>query len=367
MIGQHKEYIDIIQEVSFREETFSFLKKGLGIESYSVPDTIPRLYKYRALSKYALEDILQEQFTATSIEEFNDVFDGAIHIYGDEKERVDLAQKNWEELEELGRKCGLPGLLPHDPFIQHMSSYYKQESRNKFHLPGFVGTYVFCLSERNNSTLMWAHYAAENTGICIEYNYNQIQRDNLRRQCLFPVVYSSMPIDVSPLIGRDAKPKEQYPYDTAILCVALNKSIEWEYEKEWRFVIIFTSIHEKRLPLQSISPERIIWGNRFLKPLFYYSENNEQELKDCEEHYDRIHRLLDYMIQQNIRTAIMIPNIGSYKLEPKSIDAGALKEFVESSFSQCKCKSARFYYTIYDQLLDLLEDGHGKKARMCIT
>ena len=367
MIGQHKEYIDIIREESFREETVSFLRKGLGIESYAVPKAIPRLYKYRALSEYALEDILHNQFTATSIGEFNDVFDGAVQIYGDAKERAELAQKNWEEMEELGRKCGLPGLLPQNPFVKNMVDYYKRESRNKFHLADFVGTYVFCLSERDDSTLMWAHYAAENTGICIEYNYNQLQLNNLRRQCLFPVVYSSMPIDVSSLIGHDAKPKEQYPYDTAILCVALNKSVEWEYEKEWRFVIILTSIHEKRLALQSISPERIIWGNRFLKPLFYYSENNEREIKDCEEHYDRIHKLLDYMIQQNIKTAIMIPSIGSYKLEPKNIDAVVLKEFIKSSFSQHKCNNARFYYTIYDQLLDLLEDGQGKKARMCIT
>ena len=80
-MGKHKEYIDIIQEKTFREETFSFLRKGLEIESYSVPDIIPRLYKYRALSKNAVEDIIQQQFTPASIEEFNDVFDGAIHIY----------------------------------------------------------------------------------------------------------------------------------------------------------------------------------------------------------------------------------------------------------------------------------------------
>ena len=115
MIDGHKEYIDIIKEDEFLKESSEFL--GIALHSeYSVPDTLPLLYKYRRLSVHSVDDICAGRITATAIGEFNDIYDGAIQRKGSQR---------------LNRRA-----------------------YGDFNLASYVGTYVFCLSENNNSTLM---------------------------------------------------------------------------------------------------------------------------------------------------------------------------------------------------------------------
>ena len=356
MINGIKEYIDIIEEEQFRSETMAYLRESNGVESYSVPSPFPPLYKYRALSTYAVEDIMNHRFAATSIGSFNDVFDGAMHAYGDEKQRTALAQKKWEEIEELGRRCGLPGLLPHDSFVKNMEAHYKQESRSKFRMDDYLGTYVFCLSERNDSILMWAHYANENTGICIEYDFNELDGASLVRKCLFPVLYCSKPIDVLPLFDKDNPSKLTYPIDTAALCTALSKADVWEYEKEWRFVEIDIQAKAQRLFRQATIPKRIIFGNRLLKPLFYYQSDDNSKRKKCEEAYDLIMRLLDYMVSEGIRASIAIPKVGFFELEMNNLDASKLKQFLTVEFGwRNKSENMRYYDVIEDKLYNFID------------
>ena len=70
---------DLLQNDGFR----SFVQKRIashpGNEGYAFPSPFPPLYRYRSLSEYAINDIVQDQFTLTSIGEFNDLFDGAFH------------------------------------------------------------------------------------------------------------------------------------------------------------------------------------------------------------------------------------------------------------------------------------------------
>jgi len=85
---------------------------------------------------------------------------------------------------------------------------------------------ICCFSERNDSIPMWAHYADEHKGFCIEYDiYNQPK--NLI-EFLFPIIYTDKIVDVTKelsegLVGWGIKP-------------AIFKSLDWSYEKEWRFI-----------------------------------------------------------------------------------------------------------------------------------
>lgn len=362
MINGFKEYIDIVEEEQFRNETMAYLRKSHGVDSYSVSNPFPPLYKYRALSKYAVEDIINHRFAATSIGSFNDIFDGAMHAYGDEEQRATLAQKKWEEFEELGRRCGLPGLLPHDSFVKSMEVHYKQESRSKFRMDDYLGTYVFCLSERNDSILMWAHYANENAGICIEYDFNELDEESLVRKCLFPVSYCSKPIDVLPLFDKDNPPTLLYPVDTAALCTALSKAKEWEYEREWRFVEIDIKAKAQRVFRRAPIPKRIIFGNRFLKPLFYYQNDDDSKRKKCEENYDLFIRLLDYMVSEGIEASVAIPKIGYYELEMNNLDASKLKQFMVNEFGRRnKSENMRYYDVITDKLYDFIDKEKNSK------
>ena len=358
MIHEQKEHLDIIGEDRFREETLAYLKNGLNLQDLSVPNPLPNLYKYRNLSNYAVDDIINNRFTATSIGSFNDIYDGAIQVFGSREVRKNLAQADWEKLDELGQQCGLQGILPQDSYVTVKETYYTKESRNKFHIAENFGTHVFCLSEKNDSILMWAHYANENTGVCIEYDFNNLSTDSLIRRSLFPVVYSSSPIDVLPLIGENANPKELYPVDTAIFCAALNKADVWKYENEWRYVEVNGNEQAQRIYKEAVKPNRIIFGNRFLKPLFYFENGSIEKQKECVDHYDRIMQLLDYMIQENIMAAIQSRRIGSFKLEPINVLASSLKKYLMHLFrEQFKGEKMQYYYFFADPLFNWLEEG----------
>ena len=82
---------------------------------------------------------------------------------------------------------------------------------------------LYCLSEHNDSILMWTHYAAEHSGYCLEFevadNFNAAQQ--VKYATKFPVV----DVFTTPL-------KEQ------VDLVFLTKFQGWSYEREWRIVDI---------------------------------------------------------------------------------------------------------------------------------
>ena len=53
---------------------------------------------------------------------------------------------------------------------------------------------------------MWSHYAASNTGICIEYDFNLAKIKNTIKNAIFPIAYSKQPINISDLL-QDKKEK----------------------------------------------------------------------------------------------------------------------------------------------------------------
>jgi hypothetical protein len=79
---------------------------------------------------------------------------------------------------------------------------------------------IYCLSSDSNSVLMWAHYAASFSGICIEYDANNIDL-NLSESLL------------------EVKYIEEYEYDSLFgnsIEIFVRKAIDWSYEKEFRLI-----------------------------------------------------------------------------------------------------------------------------------
>lgn len=89
---------------------------------------------------------------------------------------------------------------------------------------------VTCFSERNDSLLMWSHYADQHRGFCIEYDFSD---DPEISEFLFPVVYS----DKKAIVNTDI-------HDVYCLKAALCKSEEWQYEQEWRYINMLKSTLE---------------------------------------------------------------------------------------------------------------------------
>ena len=99
-----------------------------------------------------------------------------------------------------------------------------------------------CFSKRNDSILMWSHYANSHEGVCIEYErpetldfmdvlYNK-KRPKIKLEELisFMCALSIIGSDYNPLLDTQLSIKTVSPF--------LTKSIDWKYEEEVRCVVI---------------------------------------------------------------------------------------------------------------------------------
>lgn len=351
-------FFDLVQKHDFRQFVVNRIISNTK-KPYCFPNRFPKLCKYRALSLYSIEDIINESFTLSSIGEFNDAFDGAIHQYGTDEERTRAAELKWQELEYHRVNAGLPeSVLHHDQFVNPYKNYYKETSRLQFRELDYLGTYVGCLSEENTSTLMWAHYADSNKGMCIEYDFNQLPADAIIRKMLFPVVYTDTPIHVSDLMNDTNHSIYDYSMDAAVLCSALNKANIWSYEREWRLIMVWTTLREKtrRFPiLLHIQPSNIYFGYHFLKHFFYYDKVSSDERDQYKALFKSFLNLLSYLKEKAVPIAIMVPDVGSYSFKPITISADDFQAFMHEEFDEDSPENMRYYYTVHDHLMDLLE------------
>lgn len=352
-------FFDLIQNDEFR----GFVSRQIEARAhkrYLLPSVLPPLYRYRSFSTYAVDDILNNKISLTSIGEFNDIFDGAIHQYGTKEEIEKAAETKWLEMETLRKAARLPdNVLPRDAVVKPYIEHLKNESRLKFRELDYLGTYVCCFSQENSSTLMWAHYADSNKGICIEYDFNKLPISNLLRKSVFPVVYTQKPIDTTDLISDTGKQVYQYSFDAGILCSAINKASIWQYEQEWRIVWVFPSTGEKdqRLTINSlIMPSRIYFGYHFLRSFFYYNSRNNSEYEKSKNNIQKCIELIDFLQRNNIKAAVMTPSIGSYQFKPNDISAEKLYGFMLQHFRDGRPESMRYYYVVHDRLMDLIEE-----------
>lgn len=353
-------FLDVVQEENFRESVVQRLRVGTENPTLEFPSVFPRLYKYRSLSKYAVDDIINHAATATSIGSFNDLFDGAIHKYGSKEEIEQAAEAEWCKLEELRQKAGLPGsFLSHDYYTKLHRDHFRTESRLIFRLTDYIGTYVACFSTKNDSVLMWAHYADSQKGICVAYDFNQWEQGALQRKLLFPVAYSDMPVDVSDLVGDQNHTAAEYPVDEALLCAAINKSAVWKYENEWRMIAITTATDSRTQRIHFnifVNPVAVYLGYHFLKPFFYYDHKNHTEIEQAKESLNVFNKLIDFVIDNQIPLFLMLPKVGSYGMTELEVDSNKLKIFVSQEFEEKTPEDIYFYNTIHDKLIEFFEE-----------
>lgn len=144
--------------------------------------------------------------------------------------------------------------------------------------------YVSCFSETNDSILMWSHYAKNHEGICIEYNLKELGLNNPITRYIFPVYYSNKVFDIGSYITdgdkefdnviqgfnqnidknmNNSKVNSKLKFNNMVLYLtALNKSRDWSYEKEWRYVHINTNSQIKPTFFKIPKPKAIYLGSK---------------------------------------------------------------------------------------------------------
>jgi hypothetical protein len=101
---------------------------------------------------------------------------------------------------------------------------------------------VFCASEIWSDILMWSHYAANHTGVCVS-----IRTDSAKGRLFFPVMYSEQ----VPVISYWAYVN---PERGLFIDLARTKAHHWRYEKEWR------TIHSPGVHVFNNCVDRVVLG-----------------------------------------------------------------------------------------------------------
>jgi len=232
-------------------------------------DNIPKsLFKYKSFDEkgHSLKMLEDDLIWLSSPEKFNDPYDCAL-TYAAKKignftfqrdiisflERLPAEYKfSEEEVEFLAssdkfiydfakifakKHPNANEMMPEEyaELISRVVDKEFEQMENKLSAALRSGLFITCFSETNKSILMWSHYAANHTGFCVEYDFSKLSNKDHRKRLLYPVIYDNNVFDATEYLQPTFENKS---FNNLMLnYAAMNKSIEWGYEREWRFIL----------------------------------------------------------------------------------------------------------------------------------
>lgn len=209
------------------------------------------LYKYYSDDPQKLETVKLCKMWYSAPCNFNDVFDCDISI--DEQEVFNSA------LQMAPDKRGIRSGSPMWRQLKQTVGKEIRSLRTTFdHMKTTTG--IACLSESDDSLLMWAHYANNHSGICVEYELLKINQQ--LHFSPIPVIYSNERPSFRSISQNIIRANS-----TSLFIEGLStKSPEWGYEKEWRIIRddsacgINWDTQQKGALLDMIRPASVILG-----------------------------------------------------------------------------------------------------------
>jgi hypothetical protein len=194
-----------------------------------------KLYKYRDISLFTEKIFTDGEIYFRNPNDFNDPFECQLPVAFsfDEQSRKKYIRNNiLESLRDPSRfefvKDLFHSVLHINPSLKEseqrlldetVNYVYKLQSNsdheNNLKNVFFENTGIYCLSKKNDSILMWSHYANNHTGICIEFDEEKL----LEMGEIYDVNYV-----------------EDFNPQSNVLDHIVMKSKEWSYESEKRLV-----------------------------------------------------------------------------------------------------------------------------------
>lgn len=295
------------------------VNKGLQVipkDQIATPDF---LYKYYSLSNFNIEALKNNYLYASLRFEMNDDFDCLEQL-------IDMNGLPDEYIYQFYQK-----FHEDDDFIKgNFDSLKKSFPKNK--AINYYGSFgVVSLSENLYSSTMWAHYANSNHGFAVKFNL-----ENFHERLLgpFPINYRS---DWNPIRLIDVDERFAFLYMTNI------KSLDWKYEKEWRFIgvrpnmsfppyLVEPKLVENRKFSYSIEAiDEIILGSRFFNETV--KENIERKRLIIEPGLSKMfgtgkRDLLAIITDSNYKTAWMVPkeNSKTFELDSRPVEISRIDE-----------------------------------------
>jgi len=166
---------------------------------------------------------------------FNDPFDSVclFGLKGSTREDWESFYANPQKELTVGEKeARISAALANDAKHGWRKSSIDRDRLHSVMRQGLEEVRILCLSERWDSLLMWAHYAAGHRGVCLRFNRMTIDRtwwcEKVRYRSDYPTLREFLATEGN---GR---------LTSAFLL--LNKAAQWRYEREWRAIAFtFTS------------------------------------------------------------------------------------------------------------------------------
>lgn len=277
-------------------ESLSRLLQELEVmpqQSFEVP---LRLFKYTALNQYVVKNLKNSSFTLSSPFRFNDFYDA--------KYLRQSLDENCHYEERRRFLCSTLG-IPYQPVSDSTLRSQSESEDMLLYTVMNAGMRLGCLSEHNDSILMWSHYADKHRGICVEYDLS----DTLYRK-LYPVIYTAAPVNCIHWYDLDPRLEQ--------LISILNKYDVWEYENEWRILHYDpNSDYLNDLP-NFPKPKAIYLGRCFLNN---WISNTGQK---CTGGFEHLIELYEYIKENQIAVFIMESKVMSYEITPKAIDVDSV-------------------------------------------
>ena len=229
IIGNGRLYLNVPEEFN---DPFDCVFNVDDKATKEASDLVLNYLHFEALYKYASEHIGSIKIRK---EEANKILQ-----YGKQLKsllRMNPYYTKWSYVDEIIKTCATP-LLKKNIMVQKANYIYVIKTTMKSIRDK---TLVYCFSKRNDSILMWSHYADKHKGICIEFEVEPTEKD------MIEVVYSEKKskFDIlrvtSLILGLEFLKK---PFDASdqefnkkIMEPCYTKSNEWEYEKEVRYIL----------------------------------------------------------------------------------------------------------------------------------
>ena len=205
------------------------------------------LYKYCMFNEYTEEIFTHNEIYFSSPEKFNDPFDSKPRLTceGTMKERKRYLCKQYQKKYPKRSKEEILTDVEMEIITKGRDEIVLNEAMEKSReiLRKKLG--ICCFSEKRDNILMWAHYANQHTGFCLEFD---IDNDFFKPiTCAIKVEYDAIWPELN-VMRLDSYPEGKVGKKLLI------KANDWEYEQEWRIVD-----HKKGPGIQNF-PENALSG-----------------------------------------------------------------------------------------------------------
>ena len=270
-------------EISTRD-----ISRAQAIKTCNLPS---RIFKFRKVNEYSLDNIRNSTVWLCSADQYNDPYECAATLdlslllietakrrFWDmvavsgltdvlDQDTLVQAEKSDDPMQVVAREL-LKGHKPSlnngaiDQVITALSEAAVAVSTENIRRQNASlqrGMKICSFSERNDSIVMWGHYADSHRGFCVEYATSHM--NDLYKNALFPVTYSNKLFDATKyVLSSMGKGDFNNLYG---LIAASRKASDWSYEKEWRLILPFGESYADR-NLDMPCPSAIHLGSRML-------------------------------------------------------------------------------------------------------